>query len=51
MRSCETEEGLVDGAFIAGESGVDVALSVLEDYLNTVVAVAMSESLLPPVEC
>eukprot|EP01083_Nonionella_stella_P122548 368809_1 len=39
---------LSDGAFIAAASGVGVALSVLGDYLSTVVGVAISASLLPP---
>ena len=33
---------LADGAFIAAASGVGVALSVLGDYLSTVVGVAIS---------
>ena len=48
MTSRGTVEGLADGAFIAAASGVGVALSVLGDYLSTVVGVAISASLLPP---
>merc|ERR1712228_1156564 len=48
MSSRGTPEGLADGAFIAAASGVGVALSVLDDYLSTVVGVAISASLLPP---
>ena len=48
MASRGTVEGLADGAFIAAASGVGVALSVLGDYLSTVVGVAISASLLPP---
>ncbi len=47
MRSCETE-GLADGASVAGGSSLDIALSVLEYYLSTVVGVALSASLLQP---
>jgi len=39
---------LADGAYIAAASGVGVALSVLGDYISTVVGVAISASLLPP---
>ena len=48
MSSRGTVGGLADGAFIAAASGVGVALSVLGDYLSTVVGVAISASLLPP---
>eukprot|EP01084_Bolivina_argentea_P198704 340179_1 len=48
MSSRGTIAGLADGAFIAAASGVGVALSVLGDYLSTVVGVAISASLLPP---
>lgn len=48
MTSRGTVVGLADGAFIASASGVGVALSVLGDYLSTVVGVAISASLLPP---
>lgn len=48
MSSRGTVSGLADGAFIAAASGVGVALSVLGDYLSTVVGVAISASLLPP---
>eukprot|EP01083_Nonionella_stella_P014734 41322_1 len=39
---------LADGAFIAFASGIGVALSVIGDYLSTVIGVAISASLLPP---
>eukprot|EP01083_Nonionella_stella_P063481 164945_1 len=39
---------LADGAFIAAVSGVGVALSVLGDYVATIIGVAISASLLPP---
>ena len=42
MASRGTIGGLADGAFIAAASGVGVALSVLGDYLSTVVGVAIS---------
>merc|ERR1740123_2587667 len=45
MASRGTVVGLADGAFIAAASGVGVALSVLGDYLSTVVGVAISASL------
>merc|ERR1719334_1776270 len=48
MTSRGTVVGLADGAFIAAASGIGVALSVLGDYLSTVVGVAISASLLPP---
>eukprot|EP01083_Nonionella_stella_P067087 177201_1 len=39
---------LADGAFIAAVSGIGVALSVLGDYVATIIGVAISASLLPP---
>ncbi len=41
MRSCGTDEGLADAAFIAGESGVDAAFSMLQKYSSTVFGVAI----------
>ena len=48
MASRGHEPGLASGAFIAAVSGVGVALSVLGEYLSTVIGVAISASLLPP---
>eukprot|EP00486_Rosalina_sp_Unknown_P015472 CAMPEP_0201595676 /NCGR_PEP_ID=MMETSP0190_2-20130828/192602_1 /ASSEMBLY_ACC=CAM_ASM_000263 /TAXON_ID=37353 /ORGANISM="Rosalina sp." /LENGTH=488 /DNA_ID=CAMNT_0048055747 /DNA_START=1419 /DNA_END=2885 /DNA_ORIENTATION=- len=48
MKSRGHVPGLASGAFIAAVSGVGVALSVLGEYLSTVIGVAISASLLPP---
>ena len=48
MTSRGTLSGLATGAIIAAASGVGVALSVVGDYMATVVGVAISASLLPP---
>ena len=48
MTSRSTKEGLMTGAVIAFASGIGVALSVVGDYMATVIGVAISASLLPP---
>ena len=56
LRNWPTEEmsgrgdpiSLADGAFIAAASGIGIALSVLGEYVSTVIGVAISASLLPP---
>merc|ERR1712176_613210 len=40
--------GLATGAIVAFASGVGVALSVVGDYMSSVIGVAISASLLPP---
>eukprot|EP00484_Ammonia_sp_Unknown_P028189 CAMPEP_0197025448 /NCGR_PEP_ID=MMETSP1384-20130603/5784_1 /TAXON_ID=29189 /ORGANISM="Ammonia sp." /LENGTH=884 /DNA_ID=CAMNT_0042453977 /DNA_START=20 /DNA_END=2674 /DNA_ORIENTATION=+ len=48
MRSRGEVAGLATGAIVAFASGVGVALSVVGDYMATVIGVAISASLLPP---
>ncbi|GAB5356932.1 hypothetical protein AAMO2058_000330700 [Amorphochlora amoebiformis] len=49
MESRATYQGLIAGAVVAAPSGVGVALSVANTNINSLVGVAISAALLPPI--